>query len=336
MSPWLWVVVAGFVIVLIFGVIKAEGRRTGVLLSALIVALAGAVAFLAWNVEAPLPCNDAALAMVGLNASSPPAPQTGEPVSKTLKVRDDTQTRIALGSDPGPARGEITLEIDPQAAMPANRQVAVMVDSFRRGSDPDVAQAVNAKAAFTSPSRVSVALCVQRSGSVDGLPYRVDPGQYTASVTVIDGRLPVTTIPVTVTLSYANPWLVFLLWVWLVPVGAAYLLVIRRADAEHDPANLGITGLLHYLSSPIGMVSTIAGAAAALAVYIASYVNSPTWGSSAADWTNLVAAMFGAFVASATTFRFAKSLDVGRPPGSLGQEQEQPEGQPRGAARDDP
>ena len=95
MSPWLWVVVAGFVIVLIFGVIKAEGRRTGVLLSALIVALAGAVAFLAWNVEAPLPCNDAALAMVGLNASSPPAPQTGEPVSKTR--RPESHLAATLG-----------------------------------------------------------------------------------------------------------------------------------------------------------------------------------------------------------------------------------------------
>jgi hypothetical protein len=75
---------------------------------------------------------------------------------------------------------------------------------------------------------------------------------------------------------------------------------------------LGLAGLLNYMSQPLGVAFIVAGSATALGVFLASYVASPTWGSSSADWPNLFAAMFGAFVASATAFTFAKSLGDNR------------------------
>jgi hypothetical protein len=58
--------------------------------------------------------------------------------------------------------------------------------------------------------------------------FNIDPGEYTGTVLLTDPRLPTTTVPFTVDVAYRNEFMVLLLWLAVVPVGAAYLMVIRR------------------------------------------------------------------------------------------------------------
>lgn len=250
-----------------------------------------------------------------------PAVPAGTPTiaTKSLKIKDPAATRISLGSDKGPANAAIVLEMDPQKTLPTPRQVPVSVDSLRRGDNPDVSVAVSSHAAFTTSSNLTVWICIERARAGS---FVLDPGEYAGSVTVVDPRLPATTIPFSITLSYTNWPVVLICWSLVVLVGAGYVFVIRNEPASPstpsltDRAPLNIAEVARFMSSPLGLASTVTGGAAALGVYASAYLGSATWGASTSDWLTLTGAMFGAFVTASTAFRFANV--VSNPPASSG------------------
>lgn len=256
-----------------------------------------------------------------VNAGTPAIPAGSPAIStKSLKIKDPAATRISLGSDKGPANAAIVLEMDPQKTLPTPRQVPVSVDSLRRGDNPDVSVAVSTHAGFTTSSNLTVWICIERArpGS-----FALDPGEYAGSVTVVDPRLPATTIPFSITLSYTNWPVVLICWSLVVLVGAGYVFVIRNEPTSAstpspiDRAPLSIAEVARFMSSPLGLASGVTGGAAALGVYASSYLGSATWGASTSDWLTLTGAMFGAFVTASTAFRFANVVS-NPPPTSTG------------------
>ncbi|GAA2742760.1 hypothetical protein GCM10009868_13970 [Terrabacter aerolatus] len=255
-----------------------------------------------------------------VDATTPGVPAGGPAIAtKSLKIKDPAATRISLGSDKGPANAAIVLEMDPQKTLPSPRQVPVGVDSLRRGDNPDVSVAVSTHAAFTTSSNLTVWICIERGRAGS---FALDPGEYAGSVTVVDPRLPATTIPFSITLSYTNWPVVLICWSLVVLVGAGYVFVIRNEPASPtstvDRAPLSIAEVAWFMTSPLGLASAVTGGAAALGVYASSYLGSATWGASTSDWLTLTGAMFGAFVTASTAFRFANVVSNPPPSGSGG------------------
>lgn len=243
-------------------------------------------------------------------------------VSSTLKIKDPATTKISVGNGAGPAIAPIILELGPPdtanstapagadkaaAAPKIGDPIKVHVDFLRRGTDSDVVVAADAHAEFTSPTTATVTICVARkSAKADSNPHWVmDPGEYSGAVTVVDPRLPVTTIPFTVALAYANWPFVLMCWCVIVSVGGVYIALIRQ---ESEQASAGFKPLVTFLGTWLGVASFITGAAAALLVFSSAYLSSETWGAATSEWLTLVGAMFTALVTSATAFRFARVL----------------------------
>lgn len=239
------------------------------------------------------------------------------PSSTTLQVTDVKETQIALGRALAPARTVIGLKTD---AMPENTTIdgpiGVRVQSFRKGGGGDVSKAVLAWGTFTSRQTAEVSLCIERQGPGDDNRYAfyLEPGQFTGAVSVLDDRLPATTIPFTVELAYADPYGPLVPIGALIFAGSLYLMVLRRPPGDGGKL-LGMDDLNDLLRSPSGLAAVVTGAAAALGVYLSTYLSSNTWGSSGSDFFLLVGSMFTAFVSAATAFRFASNLESGgRPP----------------------
>jgi hypothetical protein len=258
---------------------------------------------------------------LALNVPDPGACQTGEQrgrfvpptsalLSQELKLRDARDTQIALGNSPGPARTTIGLDTGALTGAPGDSRVALSIDSFRRGDNPQVIAAVHAYADFTAAQRITVFVCVERGSDTQPSSFSLDPGIYTGVLSITDPRLPTTAVPFTVTLAYPNQFWPLLPWCAVLLVGAAYLAVIRRTrSGDEEDRELGFKSIVDFLGEPLGIAATIAGGGAAIGVYVSSCLANPTWATSTSDWLSLTAGMFGAFVAAGTAFRFANSLD---------------------------
>lgn len=280
-----------------------EYSRVGLAMAVLFVAVIAAFGVLSWfnSRDTPRGCDLAAQATT---------PITDKLQSQSLKIRDASTAQIQLGDSLGVGQAFIILDTDQMATVPSPTAVQVSVDSFRRDTDPDVSAAVHATAEFRSRRSAILHICVQRAGTgSDGGQFTVDPGMYTGSITVVDPRLPVTTIPVTVTLAYPNWAVVLTLWCLVSLAASLYAYVLRKDPGTPDPHPvLDPKPLIAFWGSPIGLVSTIVGAAAAYGVYNAVYLGNPAWGASSNDWSALVAGMFTGFVVAATSFRFVGTL----------------------------
>jgi hypothetical protein len=273
------------------------------------------------------------LAMVALQASAPPkclpgeyrsagrsssvqVPNSDSPTTRTLEVSDVEATQIVLGRAVAPARTRITVKTDampPNA--PMNEPVGVRVQSFKKGKGGDVSHAVLSWGAFTSRQTAEIFLCIERESAGDDERYSfyLEPGIFTGAVTILDDRLPVTTIPFTLALAYSDPFAPLIPIGPVIFAGSLYLMVLRRAE-EDDKQLVGLRDLDAYLRRPAGLAAIIVGSAAAVGVYSTTYLTNDTWGSSGADFLLLVTAMFTAFVSAGTAFRFVSNLEASRGP----------------------
>lgn len=148
-------------------------------------------------------------------------------------------------------------------------------------------------ASWVQNGRVLLKLCVQRSG-----PGFADPGIYQGTVSIVDPRVGRVDVPITVTLSYPSWQWIMALLVLAVLAGAWYVWVLQARDA----AEIAIGGgFLDFYATMLGVLSAGAGVIAAFGVYTATYLNSPTWGSSSTQVFALFGAMFSAFLAGAAT-----------------------------------
>ncbi len=236
--------------------------------------------------------------------------------TRTLEITDITQTQISLGRGPGPARTAIILRTDQMSSLPSDPAVQLRVVQFRRGINPSLTQAVQAYGEFTSSQVVTVFLCIEREHLTYDVPwmppYKLDPGTYSGAVTITDPRLPATSIPVQLNLSYTNSYRLALILVGTVLVGSAYLMVLRRGDGNQE---FGVSDFDSFLRTPSAIAAVIAGTASATTAFSTVYIASDTWGSSLGEFLSLTATTFTAFVAAGTAFRFAANLSTSKPLG---------------------
>ncbi len=144
---------------------------------------------------------------------------------------------------------------------------------------------------------LKISLCFLR-GDGRATPLLGDPGTYVGSVTLDDSRLraPVT-IPLTITMQFINGGL--LLWLYaaaVIPAIWCVWVISTRRDRRQRAFSLCI---FKWMLEVRGVVSVVGGGVAAFAVYTATYLRDPTWGSSALQPLTLYGAMFSAFVTTA-------------------------------------
>ena len=122
-----------------------------------------------------------------------------------------------------------------------------------------------------------------------------DPGSYAGSVTLDDPRLGAPlTVPLTVTMQYAN-W-VFLLWLYFAAaIPGAWCVWVLRRPRDGTASALSID-FFKWAGTVGGIVALISGGIAAFAVYTAVYLRDPTWGSNVLQPFTLYGGMFSAFV----------------------------------------
>jgi hypothetical protein len=245
----------------------------------------------------------------------------------TLKIRDPAATKISLGNSMGSAKVPIMLDVQSAQPVPPNQpptQTPVPksikldeVSLLRRGTDPDVGVAVKAGAEFTSSVAGRVWICVVRASGASGTPgaFGLDPGEYSGSVTIVDPRLPTTTIPFTFTVAYPNWAVVAMSLCITVAAGGAFIAIARKEPVGEG--QVGFKEVASFLGTWAGFVAFFVGAGAAVVAYVSTYLNNNAWGAATVEWLSMVAAMFTAFVASATAFRFARVLSD-TPAGSAG------------------
>lgn len=206
-------------------------------------------------------------------------------------VTKDLPLKFALSSTVPPN----TTAVPPDAtAIPLNTKLDVAPDTFRRSDDArlDLCK-ITTTATVTSAQVVTLDIVFDRTGDRLG-----QPGTYSGSVTVNDQRLagPVT-VPVTLTMQYTHPGKVLWLLVFVVIPGSWLVWVTKTSR-----------GAMQFALSPawaewvftVGGLLTIAtGTAAAVSVYVATYLKDPSWGTGVLQTLTLFGAMFSAFVAAA-------------------------------------
>jgi hypothetical protein len=104
----------------------------------------------------------------------------------------------------------------------------------------------------------------------------------------------VVTVPLIVTMQFINGGL--LLWLYaaaVIPATWCVWVISTRRDRGQRAFSLGI---IRWMLQVRGIVSVVGGGVAAFAVYTATYLRDPTWGSSALQPLTLYGAMFSAFV----------------------------------------
>lgn len=126
------------------------------------------------------------------------------------------------------------------------------------------------------------------------------PGSYVGTVSLVDEQVGRVDTPVTVTMSYPIwQWPLAMLVFLLVPaLGYVWLLKGSFLGTQNVP--LSLRDFHDYAFSRNHVIAVGSGAAAALSLFSATYLRSPTWGTDAVQALALFGSMFAAFVASAT------------------------------------
>jgi hypothetical protein len=232
-------------------------------------------------------------------ASTAPKGKVGSPGagSGTLvaKLRQGQREEVDFGRSI--ASKSLTVYLDLSTPAATSSYFWVRADQFVRSDDATLFANDIVASAHGDGSALQVDLCFIR-GNGHTTPTLGDPGSYMGSVTVDDSRLraPIT-IPITVTIQFINGTLLIWLYVAAIIPGIWCLWVLNtQRDGTCGAFDLKIFDWLVEVS---GVVSVVAGAVAAFAVYIATYLRDPTWGSSALQPLTLYGAMFSAFVTTA-------------------------------------
>ena len=321
---------------------EKEGQRSGRWFADRAVALAFiaflvlaeiAITVLANRVPAARSCSPTEH-QLSAAASTVPTPPVNTN-SKTFELVDDKQTQIDLGRDNNPARTAIAFRTDPTPAPdPKYSAVRLAVQSLRRGENGDVRAAASAYGVFTSAQQVVVFLCVERQGQATEWngSFELDPGTYKGVISLSDPRFPTTTVPFTINLAFPNQWDILMPLGGIILLGALYLMVLRRPPGVADE-RVGLRDLDAFLRKPSAVASVIAGTVAAGGVYLTTYYTNDSWGAGI-DFYLLVAAMFSAFIAAGTAFRFISNLDMS--PGSAPSTGSKPDAQAPGHTHDAP
>jgi hypothetical protein len=250
-----------------------------------------------------------------------------------LAVRQGEITTLAFGRSYETKRLTIGLEPKDGANLRPARptRLRVIATEFRRSDDARfLPRAIHANATLEG-NLIRLRICIERTSEA-----RVDPGTYSGQFLFTDGRVQQMAVPVIVTLSWPN-WPIPFLFLYLVALaGTAYVYAIRNGlSGNADFLRVdALRNLMLWSLTWSGVVAIAVGTAAALSAYTATYLASPDWGAGFAQFLGLIAAMFTAFVTTATATHIARNRatdteekkadenegkedsDTSRPPGS--------------------
>lgn len=149
---------------------------------------------------------------------------------------------------------------------------------------------------------VTVELCVDRDGEAIG-----HPGTYSGSVSVVDSRVARTDVPFVLQLAYPNPFLLGLVMLVAVAAATTYSWLLHaRTDAER---RISVEQFRRWLATRTGVLAVASGSVAAYVAFAATYLQNSTWGTTLAQLSAIIGAVFSAFVTAAATILAGSGRD---------------------------
>ena len=208
------------------------------------------------------------------------------------KLQEGQREEVDFGRSSQPKDLELYLELSAPVAPPT--YFAMQVNQFTRADDATLQPHDIIANAQDDGTTLKINLCFLR-GDGHAVTLLGDPGTYIGSITVDDSRLqaPVT-IPLIVTMQFINGGL--LLWLYVAAVIPAIWCVWVISTVRDRTKGAFSVDIIRWMIQVRGIVSVVGGGVAAFAVYTATYLRDPTWGSSALQPLTLYGAMFSAFV----------------------------------------
>jgi hypothetical protein len=160
-----------------------------------------------------------------------------------------------------------------------------------------------------------VAFCIPHGKRGD-----IPPGAYSGQIHLIDSRLVATSVPLSFTVSYPQPWRVFGVGLLICIAATVYTYSLRRRDlpqrASHASEDMfrlkdGFwAGYGSWISGLPAVLTVASGLLAASAAFSAQYLDSQGWGDSSKDWITFAGAVGTAFIAGASTGKFVQSMGL--------------------------
>jgi hypothetical protein len=184
--------------------------------------------------------------------------------------------------------------------MPQGTPIRVQLSDFVRSDFARLSPDLITASADAQGTLVRLSVCVDRGTKTKN----ADPGRYSGNVVFNDSRIAEMTVPVTVTISYDNLWVVAVptfVFVMLLASWYVWTLIAGVPMKQIVTSKSGLHEYRQWLLSVGGVLSCAAGLAAAGTVFGATYLRSPSWGASSWEALALFGGMFTAFVTAATS-----------------------------------
>ncbi|NUR06810.1 MAG: hypothetical protein HOQ22_08360 [Nocardioidaceae bacterium] len=248
--------------------------------------------------------------------NSPPESQSGaQPLQ--LALLPEQATTLHFGRSQAVRALDIDYKLSLQGAAGASSSQDVETLKKRLGKTPvqlDLLQFRRSDGANLNPDdvrararvvgdRVRVTLCVDRR-QADALG---GPGSYSGTVSIIDPRVARVDLPLVVDASDPN-WARALALVVLAMIAGSWVTWVVK-EQKPDATRFNPKEWASWSVTAIGIISVVAGAAAAVAIYQASYLSDPTWGVSVSESIALLTAAFVAFMGATTGLHVAGLAD---------------------------
>jgi hypothetical protein len=155
-----------------------------------------------------------------------------------------------------------------------------------------------ALAQVTGQKEVGVTVCVDPRG------FDADPGTYVGSVRISARSIQPVTVPVSVTLQYTGyRWVVAVIGAVTFVAGSFTVWAAGKKVERKGEAPKSVWEDIGELSGWIAdnYIGVVAGAIAAISVFLAKYWRNPAWGANAPDdWFALLGGMYTAYTATLT------------------------------------
>lgn len=228
------------------------------------------------------------------------------PVTPT--VSEGAQTTFKLGRDPSPGVRSIDFSLE-RRLLSGPRAVRVTLGRFRPEEDGRELRrsSLEAWARLTLDRSVgTIFVCV--SG-------RTMPGTFSGAVAFADPRLTRVVVPVSLSRSYPNVEQVALVGLVVCFLASMYVFFLRLPKEQLDKSE-GSTalrwpfafmkGYWMFATDMLGVITIVAGGAAAAAAFTAQYLNADAWTPDVDSWLTFCGAVGTAFVAGGTAGKLAQ------------------------------
>lgn len=262
----------------------------------------------------------AAPSVVGTLTSDAGRPDTSGPQDNQGAGRNGGGEGTADDSDKTASAGEVPMAATDLTMIAgddvANVSLATVVNPFIREDGTPLTDSITEDGeeqvlitaqADSRRGVVFVALCVDRSSSSVG-----HAGTYTGSVSIVDPRVARTDVPFVVQLAYPNPYNVALLVLVAVAAATAYAWLLRARTGQDE--DISVENFRHFLTRRTGVLAFSSGSVAAYVAFAATYLQNGTWGTTVAQVTAIIGAVFSAFVTAAATILAGSGHEDSAPP----------------------